>query len=172
MLLIYSRQTNVQSRDYWLWIAYEPDINTCLMMHLSRERTIFICYQFFKQLRHRYGRKPIFTDGARWYDNACKWLRLQHNVYDTELKNLMERFIQHIKDTGLSVLTTISLVERIIAIGSTSGTGWNYSYCTCIWEWIGHGLWHSWLGMEVKLTEPRKKSSSLVEKTLTGSPAR
>jgi putative transposase len=88
----------VDGQDYWLWIAYEPAINTCLMMHLSRERTIFICYQFFKQLRDRYGRKPIFTDGARWYDDACKWLRLQHQVYGTELKNLMERFIQHIKD--------------------------------------------------------------------------
>lgn len=88
----------IDGQDYWLWIAYEPAINTCLMMHLSRERTIFICYQFFKQLRDRYGRKPIFTDGARWYDDACKWLRLQHQVYGTELKNLMERFIQHIKD--------------------------------------------------------------------------
>ncbi|HEX7031619.1 MAG TPA: hypothetical protein VF172_01330, partial [Nitrososphaera sp.] len=26
------------------------------------------------------------------------WLRLKHRVYGTELKNLMERFIQHIKD--------------------------------------------------------------------------
>ena len=68
------------------------------MMHISRERTIFICYQFFKQLRKRYGRKPIFTDGARWYDDACKWLRLQHHVYGTELKNIMERFIEQIKD--------------------------------------------------------------------------
>ena len=24
-------------------------------------------YHFFKQLRRMYGRKPIFTDGARWY---------------------------------------------------------------------------------------------------------
>jgi hypothetical protein len=30
--------------------------------------------------------------------NACKWLRLKHNVYDTGLKNLMERFVQQIKD--------------------------------------------------------------------------
>jgi hypothetical protein len=30
---------------------------------------------------------------------ACKWLRLKHEVYDTELKmNKMERFIQKIKD--------------------------------------------------------------------------
>jgi len=60
--------------DYWLWIiAYdEPNINSCLMMimHLSKERTIFICYCFFKQLRTRYGsRKPIHTDGAHWYND-------------------------------------------------------------------------------------------------------
>ena len=64
------------------------------MMHLSRERTIFICYQFFKQLRTRFGRKPILTDGAHWYNDACRWLRLEHHVYTTERKNLMERFIQ------------------------------------------------------------------------------
>jgi putative transposase len=88
----------IDGHDYWLWIAYEPALNTCLMMHLSRERTLFVCYQFFKQLQRRYGRKPIFTDGAPWYNEACRWLRLQHRVYGTELKNLMERFIQHIKD--------------------------------------------------------------------------
>ena len=49
----------IDGQDYWLWIAYEPNLNICLMMHLSRERTIFVCYQFFRQLRNRYGRKPI-----------------------------------------------------------------------------------------------------------------
>ncbi len=88
----------IDGQDYWLWIAYEPNVNRCLMMGISRGRTIFVCYQFFKQLRNRYGRKPIFTDGAQWYDDACKWLRLQHHVYGTELKNIMERFIQQIKD--------------------------------------------------------------------------
>src|ERR671925_1462878 len=82
-------------------------------MHLSRERTIFICYQFFKQLRDKYGRKPIFTDGARWYDDACKWLRLQHQVYGTELKNIMERFIQqHIKDRTECFSMTIFHAEN------------------------------------------------------------
>jgi transposase-like protein len=32
----------IDGQDYWLWIAYEPNLNTCLMMHLSRERTIFV----------------------------------------------------------------------------------------------------------------------------------
>jgi putative transposase len=50
----------IDGYDYWLWIAYEPNLDICLMMHLSRERTIFVCYQFFKQLRNRFGgRKPI-----------------------------------------------------------------------------------------------------------------
>jgi transposase-like protein len=87
-------------QNFWLWIAYEPNLNVCLMMHLSRERTIFVCYHFFKQLRNRFDRKPIFTDGAHGYNETCKWLmRLPHQVYGTKLKNLMERFIhQHMKD--------------------------------------------------------------------------
>jgi len=55
-------------------------------MHLSKERTIFICYQFFKQIRSKYEKKPIYTDGAQWYIDACKWLRLKHIVYGTELE--------------------------------------------------------------------------------------
>ena len=88
----------IDGQDYWLWIAYEPNLDVCLTLHLSRERTIFVCYQFFKQLLNRYDSKPIFTDGAQWYKNACRWLRLDHRVYGTKLKNIMERFVQHIKD--------------------------------------------------------------------------
>ena len=102
----------IDGRDYWLWIAYEPAIDTCLAMHLSRERTVLVCYHFFKQLRRRYGRKPIFTDGARWYNEACRWLRLRHYVYGTELKNLMERFIQQVKDRTQNVSTTTFHVEK------------------------------------------------------------
>jgi transposase-like protein len=56
MLMIYFRQRNVQSRifvdetllqidegqNYWLWIAYEPTINTCLMMRLSIGKNHFL----------------------------------------------------------------------------------------------------------------------------------
>jgi putative transposase len=85
--------------EYWLWVAYELNLEVCLMMHLSSEITILVCYQFFKQLRGRYGRRPIFTDGAYWYNTARRWLRLPpHQLYSTESKNIMERFIQHIKD--------------------------------------------------------------------------
>jgi hypothetical protein len=36
----------------------------------------------------------MFTDGAHWYNDACKWLRLKHVIYGRELKNIMEVFIQ------------------------------------------------------------------------------
>jgi putative transposase len=91
----------IDDQDYWLWIvSYEPNLNTYLMIHLSRERTIFVCYyRFLRLLRNRYGsRKPIYTDGARWYDDDRKWLRLKQDVYDTKLKNTIERFVQQIKD--------------------------------------------------------------------------
>ena len=40
----------------------------------------------------------MYIDGVRWYNDAWKWLRLKHHVYDTRLKNLMERFVQQIKN--------------------------------------------------------------------------
>jgi putative transposase len=98
MIFVDETQLQIDGKNYWLWIAYEPALNICLMMHLSRERTILVCYRFFKQLRYKYGKKPVLTDRARWYNDVCKWLRLQHQVYGTELKSLMERFIHHIKD--------------------------------------------------------------------------
>jgi putative transposase len=88
----------INGQDYWLWLAYEPNLHVCLMFHLSRERTIFVCYQFFKQIRTKFGSKPIYTDGAHWYHDACKWLRLKHIIYQVQMKNIMERFIQQIKD--------------------------------------------------------------------------
>ncbi len=70
----------IDGKGYWLWLAYEPKLKRCLFMHLSRERTIFVCYHFFKRLRDRYGRKPILTDGGLWHNQACRWLRLSHKV--------------------------------------------------------------------------------------------
>jgi transposase-like protein len=105
-------------------------------MHLSKERTIFICYQFFKHIRAEYGKKPIYTDGAQWYIDACKWLRLKHIVYGTELKNIMERFIQQIKDgtecfddhfpcmSWMRYAARLELVKDVSSI-STYGNRWN-----------------------------------------------
>jgi len=34
----------IDGQDYWLWIAYEPNLKTCLMMHLSREGRFFFFF--------------------------------------------------------------------------------------------------------------------------------
>jgi len=70
------------------------------MMHIYQEKGLFL---YVINSSNRYGRnlaeKPysqMVLDGI-WMD-ACKWLRIKHQVYATELKNIMERFIQKIKD--------------------------------------------------------------------------
>jgi len=48
----------------------------------------------------KYRKKPIYTDGALWYVDACRWAGVDHFVYDQSLKNLMERMNEYIKDRG------------------------------------------------------------------------
>jgi transposase-like protein len=103
--------------------------------YISRERTIFVCYQFFKSLRKKFGRKAIFTqmvlDGI--YMDACKWwLRLKHQVYATELKNIMERFIQKIKDRTQNVLMITFHVDRKVAIDNMLLIGSKCLFYICI----------------------------------------
>jgi len=49
---------------------------------------------------HKCGGVPIYTDGAPWYADACRWAGVEHVVYGHPLKNLMsaERMIQYLKD--------------------------------------------------------------------------
>jgi hypothetical protein len=35
----------------------------------------------------RYGRVTIYTDGALWYVDACRWAGVEHVVHDHPLKN-------------------------------------------------------------------------------------
>lgn len=43
MIFVDETLIQIDGKDYyWLWIAYEPDMDLCLMMHISRERTIFV----------------------------------------------------------------------------------------------------------------------------------
>ena len=50
-------------------------------IYQEKELSIFVCYQFFKQIRTKFGNKPVCTDGAYWYNNACKWLSLNQAYY-------------------------------------------------------------------------------------------
>jgi hypothetical protein len=71
----------------------------CAYYSICREKELFL-YAISSLRRSEVSLVEInqSTDGAYWYNDACKWLRLKHIIYVTELKNIMERFIQHIKD--------------------------------------------------------------------------
>ncbi len=47
---------------------------------------------------HNYGGVPIYTDGAPWCADACRWAGAEHAVYDRPLRNLMERVVQYLKE--------------------------------------------------------------------------
>jgi hypothetical protein len=97
----------MDGQKYWLWIAYEPNtyIHSCLLfsyiytyIHISRERTILSVISFSSRSERNLEKGNQYTPmalitGMMIY--ACKWLRLKHIIYGTELKNIIERFIQH-----------------------------------------------------------------------------
>jgi len=82
----------------WLWLAVEPYRRKILGFYLSRTRNILVAELFLARLKKRYGAKPVYTDGANWYPDACRSLGLSHEVYGDELRSLMERLIQTVKD--------------------------------------------------------------------------
>jgi putative transposase len=88
----------IRGRQAWVWVAFEPGLRAFLAFRISYNQSVPDAYLFLKELRSRYGRKPIWTDDATFYPDACKWARLEHHVYGTELKNLIERMNQSLKD--------------------------------------------------------------------------
>ena len=122
----------------WTWYGFVFDDDA----YIKRKDYFCICYQFFKSLRKKFGRKAIFTDGARWYMDACKWLRLKHQVYATELKNIMERFIQKIKDRTQNVLMITFHVDRKVAIDNMLLIGSKCLFYICIWKQTELSLWN------------------------------
>jgi putative transposase len=88
----------VRGRRMWVWVAFEPQLKVFLAFHISYNQSILDAHVFLKEIRRRYGRKPIWTDDAAWYPEACRWSRLEHHVYSQELKNQIERMNESLKD--------------------------------------------------------------------------
>jgi putative transposase len=108
---------------------YEPYIKKYLLMNIYKDRTVLTCYNSMKELRRLYGSKyTIYTDGAHYYNQVCRWLRIRHHVYDQEDKNVMERSIQYIKDRTECVMITFH--TKITAIENMLWTGLEYSWHT------------------------------------------
>ena len=82
----------------WIWVAFEPDLHAMLDFHVSWRGNSIDAYLFIRRLVHKYGRVPIYTDGAPWYADACRWAGAEHVVYDRPLRNLMERMVQYLKE--------------------------------------------------------------------------
>jgi putative transposase len=97
-LLVDETMIRVGGLQAWVWVAFEPHLRCFLAFHLSWQQSSLAAYLFLKELRARYGRRPIYTDGAGWYPPACRWLRLEHHVYAGEWRSLMERMNQYLKD--------------------------------------------------------------------------
>jgi len=88
----------VKGRQMWVWVAFEPGLRTFLAFRISYNQSTLDAYLFLRELRSKYGLKPIWTDDATWYPDACRWARLEHHVYGQELKNYIERMNQSLKD--------------------------------------------------------------------------
>jgi putative transposase len=88
----------IRGRRAWVWVAYEPALRVFLSFRISYNQSILDAYLFLKELRRRYGLKPVWTDDANWYPEACRWARLEHHVYGDDWKNLIERMNQSLKD--------------------------------------------------------------------------
>ncbi|MFP3263494.1 MAG: hypothetical protein RXQ62_03480 [Nitrososphaeria archaeon] len=55
-------------------------------------------YLFIGRLVRRYGRVPIYTDGAAWCAGACMWAGAERAVHDRPPRNLMGRVVQYAKE--------------------------------------------------------------------------
>lgn len=53
---------SIRGRQAWVWVAYEPALRRFLAFRISYNQSILDAYLFMKELRGRYGRKPVWTD--------------------------------------------------------------------------------------------------------------
>ncbi|MGB9659999.1 MAG: DDE-type integrase/transposase/recombinase [Nitrososphaerales archaeon] len=97
-ILVDETSAKIKGVEAWVWVAVEPYLKCFLGFYVTWSRSNLSAYLFLKELRRRYGRKPIYTDDASWYPLACKWLKLEHHVFDDEWKEFMERMNQYLKD--------------------------------------------------------------------------
>jgi putative transposase len=59
---------------------------------------MFVAERFLSGLVKDYGKLPVSTYGGTWYPQACEFLTLDHHIYSSWEKSLIERINQYIKD--------------------------------------------------------------------------
>ncbi|MEM1525300.1 MAG: DDE-type integrase/transposase/recombinase [Nitrososphaerales archaeon] len=88
----------VKGLEGWVWVAYEPYQHRFLALSFSLMRSILTAELFLKKLIRHYGKHTVYTDGALWYQKACKSLGLDHRLLYEDYKSIIERAIQYFKD--------------------------------------------------------------------------
>jgi putative transposase len=87
--------------DYvWIWVAtIEAENKEILGMSISKERNMFVVTErFLSDVVEKYGKHPVSSDGGTWYPQACRFLKLSHQIHFSYEKSIIERTIQYIKD--------------------------------------------------------------------------
>jgi putative transposase len=63
--------------EAWLWIAIEPIHKQILGVYNSRHRNMIVAELFLRSLVRVYGKHTVYSDGGRWYHEACISLGLK-----------------------------------------------------------------------------------------------
>jgi putative transposase len=84
----------------FMFIAYEPFEDRILGLHFSWTANSISVEIFLKDLIKKYGKHPVWTDGADWYKLGCESMNLKHHIYlhGSWLWEVMERSVQRLKD--------------------------------------------------------------------------
>jgi putative transposase len=99
LLLIDDTRVEVGGREVVLFVAFEPILRRIVYMSFFEAANILTALTFMRKVKAIYrSRMEVLTDGAQYYRTACKFLNLEHDVYDSRLRNIMERIIQYVKD--------------------------------------------------------------------------
>jgi putative transposase len=98
LFIIDETQIKVGSESIWLWVAIESETKNIVATSISKERNMFVAEKFLYNITEDYGKHPISTDGGTWYPQACKFLKLKHNIHSAYEKSIIERTMQYVKD--------------------------------------------------------------------------
>jgi transposase-like protein len=97
--LVDDTRIKIGSREGVLYIAFEPYLRKIIYMMTFDVANTLTSLIFIKRVRAICGSKIIIlTDGAPYYRASCRILNLRHGVYSIEVRNLMERIIEYVKD--------------------------------------------------------------------------
>jgi len=102
VLLVDDTRIRIGSRERILYIAFKPYLRRIVYMMTFDVANILTSMVFIKRVRAICGSNIIIlTDGAPYYRASCRILNLRHGLYSLEVRNLMERIIEYVKDRWL-----------------------------------------------------------------------